>query len=70
MLGSYFSEYGKALEAKIILDEHDNSRRFGFVTFQSSVDVQNILARGRFSMLGKQIIVGPAVRKKLVSSKR
>ena len=63
MLGSYFSKYGNILEAKIVLDKHNNSRRFGFVTFQSSADVQKTLEQQRFFMLGKRINVGPAVKK-------
>jgi len=50
-------------EAKVVLDQYENSRRFGFITFQSPEGVNNTLKQKRFFLLGKRINVGPAIKK-------
>lgn len=39
------------------------TNRFGFVTFATHDDVQNVLAQGPVFFKGKKINVGPAVKR-------
>ena len=62
-LGKYFSQFGELVEAKLMLDDSKKSKRFGFVTFSNLASVTSVLNSGDFFMCGKQIVVGPAVKR-------
>eukprot|EP00794_Sanderia_malayensis_P007361 gene7361-8181_t len=63
-LADFFSNFGCINEAKIVLDENGNSKRFGFVSFGDENGVNVVLNQGSIFFLGKKINVGPAVKKK------
>ncbi|XP_066929474.1 protein boule-like [Clytia hemisphaerica] len=63
MLGHYFYKFGPIIEAKVILDEHQQSRRFGFVTFAFAKDAEKTLKQKKFYLKGHRINVGPAIKK-------
>ncbi|XP_057309338.1 protein boule-like [Hydractinia symbiolongicarpus] len=62
-LADFFRSFGTVLEGKVVLDSFGRSRRFGFVTFATHEDVQNVLSQGSIFFKGKKINVGPAVKK-------
>ncbi|XP_065650882.1 protein boule-like isoform X3 [Hydra vulgaris] len=62
-LANFFCSYGTVLEGKIVLDSFGRSRRFGFVTFASHDDVENVLSKNDLYLKGKKINIGPAVKK-------
>ena len=62
-LGKFFSEYGKVVEAKVVLDEQGRSKRFGFVTFGTKEPVAELIQARAIKFKGKMINVGPAVKK-------
>ena len=47
----------------MVLDDAKKSKRFGFVSFSRASDAQTVLNSGKFFMCGKQIVVGPAVKR-------
>jgi len=66
-LGTFFSEYGNVVEAKVVLDDKGCSKRFGFVTFSNKDDVADLIKSRAIKFKGKMINVGPAVKKNLDS---
>lgn len=62
-LGDFFSDYGNVVEAKIVLDRDGRSKRFGFVTFSNSDNVEELIKKRGVIFKGKMINVGPAVKK-------
>eukprot|EP00111_Clytia_hemisphaerica_P001606 TCONS_00004574-protein len=62
-LGEYFGCFGEVIEAKVVLDDAKKSKRFGFVSFSRATDAKTVLSAGDFYMLGKRIVVGPAVKR-------
>jgi len=62
-LAEFFKEFGTVLEGKVVLDTNGNSRRFGFVTFATNKDVKRVLSHGVIFFKGKQLNVGPAVKR-------
>ena len=67
-LGEFFMKFATVVEAKIILDEHLQSKRFGFVTLACKEDVDIILSRKKIFIKGKRINVGPAIKKQVISN--
>ena len=65
MLGQYFYKFGPIIEAKVILDEKQQSRRFGFVTFAFVKDAEKTLKQKKFYLKGHRINVGPAIKKEV-----
>eukprot|EP00794_Sanderia_malayensis_P011842 gene11842-13072_t len=64
-LAEFFKKFGTVLEGKVVLDNNGNSRRFGFVTFTTNEDVQRVLSHGPVFFKGKQIKIGPAVKRSI-----
>ena len=64
-LGEYFGCFGEVIEAKVVLDDAKKSKRFGFVSFSRATDAKTVLSAGDFYMLGKRIVVGPAVKREV-----
>jgi len=64
-LGKYFGDFGKVVEAKVVLDEQRRSKRFGFVSFAKEEEADAVLKHGPIYLLGKRINVGPAVKKEV-----
>eukprot|EP00917_Polyrhabdina_sp_WS-2016_P015074 GHVP01032844.1.p1 GENE.GHVP01032844.1~~GHVP01032844.1.p1 ORF type:complete len:411 (-),score=45.56 GHVP01032844.1:1072-2304(-) len=61
-LKEYFGSFGTVKEATVIYDsESGRSRRFGFVTFESSDAVNKALAAGSHSLQGKTLKVESSV---------
>jgi len=67
-LGRFFSSFGKVVEAKVVLDEHRRSKRFGFVSFAKQEEAESVLEQGAVYLMGKKINVGPAVKKQVKDS--
>eukprot|EP00112_Aurelia_sp_Birch-Aquarium-sp1_P007345 Seg18.2 transcript_id=Seg18.2/GoldUCD/mRNA.D3Y31 product="Protein boule-like" protein_id=Seg18.2/GoldUCD/D3Y31 len=63
-LADFFCHFGLVNEAKIVLDENGNSKRFGFVSFGNQEGVEAVLRHGSIFFLGKKINVGRAVKKR------
>eukprot|EP01025_Chloroclados_australasicus_P028833 TRINITY_DN2859_c0_g1_i1.p1 TRINITY_DN2859_c0_g1~~TRINITY_DN2859_c0_g1_i1.p1 ORF type:complete len:677 (-),score=148.34 TRINITY_DN2859_c0_g1_i1:248-2278(-) len=63
-LGKEFSAFGKITSAKVMRDEKDNSRGFGFVCFQTSEEAARAVSEmsGKI-LLGKPLYVALAQRK-------
>lgn len=61
-LEDLFSEFGKVLEAKVILDrETGRSRGFGFVTYSTAAEVEEAVSNlNGADVDGRQLRVGPA----------
>lgn len=66
-LGTFFSEYGNVVEAKVVLDDKGCSKRFGFVTFSNKDNVADLIKSRAIKFKGKMINVGPAVKKNVSS---
>jgi len=64
-LGTFFSQYGNVVEAKVVLNENGVSKRFGFVTFTNKDDVTDLIKNRTVEFQKKWINVGPAVKKNL-----
>ena len=62
-LGTYFGCFGEVIEAKVVLDDTKKSKRFGFVAFSRATDAKTVLTAGDFFLMGKRIVVGPAVKR-------
>ena len=62
-LGAYFGCFGEVIEAKVVLDDTKKSKRFGFVSFSRATDARTVLTAGDFFLMGKRIVVGPAVKR-------
>lgn len=62
-LGTYFGCFGEVIEAKVVLDDTKKSKRFGFVAFSRATDARTVLTAGDFFLMGKRIVVGPAVKR-------
>ena len=57
---SYFKTYGTISESQIMLDHNtQRSRGFGFVTFDSSGPVDEIMKRRDHSIKGKEVVAMP-----------
>lgn len=67
-LGRFFASFGKVVEAKVVLDEHRRSKRFGFVSFAKQEEAEGVLQQGAVYLMGKKINVGPAVKKQVKDS--
>lgn len=64
-LAEYFSNFSVVIEAKVIFDEHQIPKGYGFVTFQSEEDVQNVTEMGTLFLRNKKLNLGPAVKKQV-----
>ncbi|KAL9982428.1 hypothetical protein ACROYT_G004467 [Oculina patagonica] len=64
-LAGYFSHFGHVIEAKIIFDEQQVPKGYGFVTFQSEGDVRNVTEMGTLFLRNKKLNLGPAVKKQV-----
>ncbi|PFX32384.1 protein boule-like isoform X2 [Stylophora pistillata] len=62
-LANYFSNFGHVIETKIIFDENNVSKGYGFVTFASEKDVHNVTEMGTLFFRNKKLNLGPAVKK-------
>ena len=47
----------------MVLDDTKKSKRFGFVAFSRATDAKTVLTAGDFFLMGKRIVVGPAVKR-------
>ncbi|KAL8512115.1 hypothetical protein ACS0TY_018534 [Phlomoides rotata] len=65
-LREYFSPYGNTVEHQIMLNHKTGrSRGFGFITFETEVDVEKIFSDGRMHELGgKQVKIKKAEPKR------
>jgi len=64
-LAQYFSNFGHVVEAKLIFDENQVPKGYGFVTFQSEGDVRNVTEMGTLFLRNKKLNLGPAVKKQV-----
>ena len=55
------------MEAKVVLDEKSCSKRFGFVTYSTKEEADEVLKQKTLYLLGKKINVGPAVKKEVLN---
>ena len=62
-LGTYFQQYGRVLEAKVLVDNFGRSKKYGFVSFTDEGSVHRVLAKQPIVFKGKVINVGAAVKK-------
>nr|XP_047129758.1 protein boule-like [Hydra vulgaris] len=67
-LTKYFSEFGKVLDANIVLDENGNSKGCGFVSFINEKQVKLVLNACPLYLNGKKLNIGPAIRKQAPKS--
>jgi len=63
-LASYFRRFGAVIQAKIVVDASNNSKGYGFVTFERTDVVEEILEGSPLYLNGKRIAVASAIRKK------
>ncbi|CAH3125542.1 unnamed protein product, partial [Porites lobata] len=64
-LAEYFSNFSVVIEAKVIFDEHQIPKGYGFVTFSSEEDVRNVTEMGTLFLRNKKLNLGPAVKKQV-----
>lgn len=64
-LSKRFQQFGKIIEAKVVLDDEGHSKRFGFISFATVKEAERVLERSVIYMHGQKINVGPAVRKEV-----
>ena len=62
-LSKCFSNFGKLMEAKAVLDEKVCSKRFGFVTYYTKEEADEVLKQKTLYLLRKKVNVGPTVKK-------
>ena len=55
------------MEAKVVLDENACSKRFGFVTYSTKEEADEVLKQKTLYLLGKKVNVGPAVKKEVLN---
>ena len=55
------------MEAKVVLDEKACSKRFGFVTYSTKEEADEVLKQNTLYLLGKKVNVGPAVKKEVLN---
>ena len=51
------------MEAKIILDDDEVSKGYGFITFMCEEDIENALNQGDIMYMNKKLNLGPIVKK-------
>ena len=56
------------MEAKVVLDEKACSKRFGFVTYSTKEEADEVLKQKTLYLFGKKVNVGPAVKKEVFCS--
>ncbi|CAH3020037.1 unnamed protein product, partial [Porites evermanni] len=64
-LAEFFSHFSVVIEAKVIFDEHQIPKGYGFVTFQTEEDVRNVTEMGTLFLRNKKLNLGPAVKKQV-----
>lgn len=55
------------MEAKVVLDEKACSKRFGFVTYSTKEEADEVLKQKTLYLFGKKVNVGPAVKKEVLN---
>ncbi|XP_012696342.2 protein boule-like isoform X2 [Clupea harengus] len=66
-LRCFFSQHGAVKEVKIVIDRAGVSKGYGFVTFETQEDAQNILKEAdRLFFRDKRLNIGQAIRKQQV----
>lgn len=66
-LSKCFGNFGKLMEAKVVLDDKACSKRFGFVTYSTKEEADEVLKQRTLYLLGKKVNVGPAVKKEVLN---
>ncbi|KAM6071125.1 protein boule-like [Chlamydotis macqueenii] len=68
-LREFFAQYGSVKEVKIVNDRAGVSKGYGFITFETQEDAQEILQEAKkLNYKGKKLNIGPAVRKQQIRS--
>lgn len=62
-LAEFFSLFSPVIEAKIIKDENQIPKGYGFVTFENEEAVRQVTDMGTLFLRNKKLNLGPAVKK-------